>query len=121
MLYQINNKDEDKLEEFLNKENIEYESYYSWYDNFVKEESEFQLNDINNERYCKLSKKHQKECMESLINEIYRNEYVIDSELISYLVDEVLEFYEDLEKKKKKKSKDKKKDKIRHVKVKRIK
>ena len=57
--------------------------------------------------------------MESLINEIYRNEYVIDSELISYLVDEVLEFYKDLEKKKKKKSKDKKKkDKIRHVKEK---
>lgn len=119
MLYEIN-KDKDKVEEFLNKENIEYESYFSWIDIFSKEEAVVQLKEIHEERYKKLSKKHQKQCIVSLINEIYENDYVIDGELISYIVDEVLEFYEDLERKKKK-SKKKKKDKIRHVKVKRIK
>lgn len=119
MIYEIN-KDKDKLEEFLNKENIEYESYFSWYDNFVEEEADIQLNEINDERFHKLSKKHQEECKDSLMSAIYKNDYVFDGELISNIVDEVLEFYENKEKKKKKKSK-KKKEKIRHVKVKRIK
>lgn len=93
MIIRIDNKDLNKIEEFLKKENIEAETYETEYEAFCNKEASFRINNIylNDERLKYLSAQELAEVNFRLTNAfIYKDERVLNYDSMDDLLFEIV-------------------------------